>query len=49
LGVLFPPALPIFVAASHDIDLARAVEAERDRHRPVEKVAVVADDENGPS
>src|SRR4051812_12565897 len=44
-GAPFP--LPILVAAGDDIDLAGAVEAERDGHRPVEEIAVVADDEDG--
>src|SRR5689334_19670893 len=38
---------PVLVAPRNDIDLARPVEAERDRHRAVEEVAVVADDEDG--
>ena len=37
---------PILVAAGDDVDLARAVEAERDGHRLVEEVAVVADDQH---
>ena len=37
---------PILVAAGDDIDLARPIEPERDRHGPVEEVAVVADDQD---
>ena len=37
---------PVFIAAGDNVDLARAVEAERDRHRAVEEVAVMADDQH---
>ena len=43
---LIPLPHPILVAAGDDVDLARAVEPERDRHRAVEEVAVVADDQH---
>ena len=39
---------PILIAAGDHIDLARPVEPERHRHRPVEEVAVVADDQHRP-
>ena len=45
--ILVPLPDPILVAAGDDVDLARSVEPERDRHRPVEEVAVVADDQDG--
>jgi hypothetical protein len=38
---------PVGIAARDDIDLARPVEAQRERHRAVEEVAVVADDQHG--
>ena len=44
---LIPLPDPILVTAGDDVDAARPVEPERDRHRAVEEVAVVADDQDG--
>ena len=38
---------PVGIATGDDIDLARTIEAKRQSHRPVEKVAVMADDQHG--
>src|SRR6476620_3429806 len=39
---------PVLVAAGDEVDLARSIEAERDRHRAVEEVAIVTDDQHRP-
>ena len=45
-AVLSTPLRPILIASGDDIDLARPVEPKRHGHRPVEKVPVVADDQD---
>ena len=39
--------LPILIATCDNIDLTRAIEAKRDRDGAVEKVAIMADDQDG--
>jgi len=37
---------PILVAAGDDVHLAGSIETKRDRHRSIEKVAIVANDQH---
>ena len=46
-GSSTPPS-PILIAAGDDVDASRSVEPQRHRHRAVEEVAVVADDQHRP-